>query len=158
MRENRTCSLSGGRRPALSGAPPPTRHRIAVEQNTEGGRGPCGGRAGRGGKREGMAGQEIRSNHPRGREPVDKVRQLRRRLWAAAKRSPERRFHAIYDRICRSDVLREAWRRGKRNGGAAGVDRQTLAEVEELGVERLLEELQTELRAGEYRSEERRVG
>jgi len=38
--------------------------KIAVEQNTEGGRGPCGGRAVRGGKREGMAGQEIRSNHP----------------------------------------------------------------------------------------------
>ncbi|HEX9723910.1 MAG TPA: hypothetical protein VGC53_06470 [Vicinamibacteria bacterium] len=39
----------------------------------------------------------------------------------------------------------------KRNRGAAGVDRQTLAEVEALGVERLLEELRTELRAGEYR-------
>jgi len=125
--------------------------RITVEQNTEVGKGPCGGRAGRGGKREGMAGQEIRSNHPRRREPVDKVRQLRRRLWAAAKRSPERRFHALYDRICRSDVLREAWSRVKRNRGAAGVDRQTLAEVEEYGVERFLEELQTELRAGEYR-------
>jgi group II intron reverse transcriptase/maturase len=82
---------------------------------------------------------------------MDKVRQLRRRLWAAAKRSPERRFHALYDRICRSDVLREAWRRVKRNRGAAGVDRQTLAEVEEFGVERFLEELQAELRAGEYR-------
>jgi len=98
-----------------------------------------------------MAGQEIRSKHPHRRVPVDKVRQLRRRLWAAAKRSPERRFHALYDRISRSDVLREAWRRVKRNRGAAGVDRQTLAEVEELGVERFLEELQTELRAGEYR-------
>jgi len=125
--------------------------RRAVEQNTEGGKGPCGGRAGGGGKREGMAGQEIRSKHPHRRVPVDKVRQLRRRLWAAAKRSPERRFHALYDRISRSDVLREAWRRVKRNRGAAGVDRQTLAEVEELGVERFLEELQTELRAGEYR-------
>jgi retron-type reverse transcriptase len=39
----------------------------------------------------------------------------------------------------------------KRNRGAAGVDRQTLAEVEEFGVERFLEELQAELRAGEYR-------
>jgi group II intron reverse transcriptase/maturase len=57
----------------------------------------------------------------------------------------------LYDRICRSDVLREAWRRVKRNRGAAGVDRQTLVEVEELGVERFLEELQSELRAGKYR-------
>ena len=126
--------------------------RMAVEQNTEGGRGPCGGRVVGGGKREGMAGRELRSNHPRRRAPVDKVRQLRRRLWAAAKRSPERRFHALYDRICRADILREAWRRVKSNRGAAGVDRQTLAEVEEHGVELFLEELQTELRAGAYRS------
>jgi group II intron reverse transcriptase/maturase len=124
---------------------------ITVEQNTEVGKVPCGGRVVGGGKREGMAGRGFRSNHPRRRVPVDKVRQLRRRLWAAAKRSPERRFHALYDRICRSDVLREAWRRVKSNRGAAGVDRQTLAEVEGLGVERFLEELQTELRAGEYR-------
>jgi RNA-directed DNA polymerase len=122
-----------------------------VEQNAAGGKGPCGGRVVSGGKREGMAGQGARSNHPRGRKPADKVRQLQRRLWAAAKRSPERRFHALYDRICRSDVLREAWRRVKRNRGAAGVDRQTLGEVEELGVERFLEELQSELRAGAYR-------
>jgi RNA-directed DNA polymerase len=47
--------------------------------------------------------------------------------------------------------VRESWRRVKRNRGAAGVDRQTLAEVEEYGVELFLEELQAELRAGEYR-------
>ena len=59
-------------------------------------------------------------NHPDGRKPVDKVRQLQRRLWAAAKRSPGRRFHALYDRICRSDVLREAWKRVKRNQRSGG--------------------------------------
>jgi len=82
---------------------------------------------------------------------VDKVRQLQRRLWAAAKRSPERRFHALYDRIFRSDVLREAWKRVKRNKGAAGVDRQSIAEVERLGVEGFLEAIQSELREGTYR-------
>jgi group II intron reverse transcriptase/maturase len=82
---------------------------------------------------------------------VDKVRQLQRRLWAAAKRSPERRFHALYDRIFRSDVLREAWKRVRRNKGAAGVDRQSIAEVERLGVERFVEALQSELREGRYR-------
>ena len=51
------------------------------------------------------------SNHPGGRKPIDNVRQLQRRLWVAAKRSPERRFHALLDRIWRRDVLREAWRR-----------------------------------------------
>ena len=82
---------------------------------------------------------------------MDKVRQLQRRLCAAAKRSPERRFHALYDRIFRSDVLREAWKRVRRNKGAAGVDRQSIAEVERLGVERFIEALQSELREGTYR-------
>ncbi len=103
------------------------------------------------GKREGMAGQSPRANSPPGRKPTDKVRQLRRRLWTAAKRSPERRFHALYDRIFRSDVLREAWKRVKRNKGAAGVDRQSLLQVESLGVEGFLEAIQSELRAGTYR-------
>jgi group II intron reverse transcriptase/maturase len=82
---------------------------------------------------------------------VDKVRQLQRRLCAAAKQSPERRFHALYDRMWRSDVLDEAWKRVKRNRGAAGLDSQTIAEVEQRGVERFLEELGDVLRRGEYR-------
>ena len=79
------------------------------------------------------------------------VRELQRTLWVCAKRSPERRFHALYDRIWRSDVLREAWRRVKANRGAAGVDRMTLAEIEAHGVERLLGEIQGALRGGSYR-------
>jgi RNA-directed DNA polymerase len=90
-------------------------------------------------------------NHPGGRAPIDQVRQLQRRLWVAAKRAPERRFHALMDRIWRPDILQEAWRRVKRNRGAAGVDHVTLAEVEEYGVERMLNELQVVLRAGTYR-------
>jgi RNA-directed DNA polymerase len=91
------------------------------------------------------------SNLPGERKPVDKVRQLQRRLWVAAKRSPERRFHALMDRIWRADILREAWGRVRRNRGAAGIDRQTLADVEQYGVERMLEELGAVLRAGRYR-------
>jgi len=79
------------------------------------------------------------------------VRELQRTLWACAKRSPDRRFHALYDRVWRSDVLREAWRRVKGNRGAAGVDRVTLAAIEAYGVERLLGELQVALREGSYR-------
>ena len=83
--------------------------------------------------------------------PRDKVRQLQRRLWAAAKRAPGRRFHALYDHIWRSDVLREAWKRVRRNRGAAGVDGQSIRDVEQCGVESFLEELGAELRTGEYR-------
>jgi group II intron reverse transcriptase/maturase len=91
-------------------------------------------------------------NDPGGREPIDKVRRLQRRLWAAAKQSPERRFHALYDHLGRSDVLHEAWKRVRANKGAAGVDRQTLDEVEQYGVERFLTELGSALREGRYRA------
>jgi group II intron reverse transcriptase/maturase len=89
---------------------------------------------------------------PGGDKPRAKVRELQRRLWAAAKRAPGRRFHALYDHLCRSDVLQEAWRRVRRNRGAAGVDSQSIRDVEQYGVERLLEEVGAMLRAGEYRA------
>jgi group II intron reverse transcriptase/maturase len=92
-----------------------------------------------------------RSNHPGERPLTDKVRQLQRRLWVAAKQAPERRFHALMDRIWRRDVLQEAWRRVKANRGAAGVDRETLTRIEQYGVERMLDELHSALRAGTYR-------
>jgi group II intron reverse transcriptase/maturase len=90
-------------------------------------------------------------NHPDRRKPIDKVRQLQRRLCAAAKQSPERRFHALYDRIWRSDVLQEAWKRVKKNRGAAGLDSQTIAAVEQHGVSSFLGELADVLQRGEYR-------
>jgi len=113
-------------------------------------KGPDFGHAGGGGKRKGMAGT-TRSKSPRGHRPMDNVRKLQRRLYAAAKQSPERRFHALFDRIWRGDVLQEAWRRVRSNRGAAGVDRETLADVEGYGVERMLRDLQDALRAGDYR-------
>src|ERR1700724_466459 len=78
---------------------------IATANNVAGGKGPWGGRVVGAGKREGMAAKSG-PNDPAGRRPGAKVRQLQRRLWAAAKRSPGRRFHALYDHICRGDVLR----------------------------------------------------
>jgi len=93
----------------------------------------------------------ARSNNPGGTPPIDNVRRLQRKLWAAAKQSPERRFHALFDRVHRGDVLVEAWRRVRANRGAAGVDRQTLEQVQEYGVDRLLGELSRDLREGRYR-------
>jgi group II intron reverse transcriptase/maturase len=124
----------------------------AVKNNAAGGKGPWGGHAVEVGKHKGMAGK-TGPNDPGGRKPRDKVRQLQRQLYAAAKRAPGRRFHALYDHLWRSDVLWEAWRRVKGNKGAAGVDGITLAEVEQYGVERFLEELRGELRDGGYRAE-----
>ena len=122
--------------------------RSRATNNERGAKGPYGGNVGRVSTREGMT---ERSNHPGGRESADKVRQLQRRLWKAAKQQPGRRFHALMDRIYRRDVLWDAWRRVKRNRGAAGVDAMTLAEVEQAGVEAFLEDLGARLRAGTYR-------
>src|SRR5580658_6509994 len=83
--------------------------------------------------------------------PFEKVRQLQRRLWLCAKTSKTRRFHALYDRIYRSDVLWEAWKRVRGNKGAAGVDETTLRSIEERGVTQFLEGIQADLKAGRYR-------
>jgi RNA-directed DNA polymerase len=123
---------------------------MVAQNNAIGGKAPCGGYVQGAGKRKGMAGK-TGPNSPGGRKPADKVRELQRALWAAAKRSPKRRFHALYDRVWRGDVLQEAWKRVRCNKGAAGVDAQTIAEVEQYGVERFLEELGAVLREGRYR-------
>jgi RNA-directed DNA polymerase len=133
---------------------------IGVQHNAPGGKGPNFDHARQAGKCEGMAGIS-RSNSP-GRlslvvaeEPLVaspvKVRQLQRALWAAAKQSSSRRFHALYDRVCRGDVLWEAWERVRQNRGAAGVDRITVVAVEDYGVDRMVRELRRDLLSGHYR-------
>src|SRR5213076_333404 len=82
---------------------------------------------------------------------VEKVRQLQRKLYVCAKQSRTRRFHALYDRIYRGDVLWEAWRRVRSNGGAAGVDGETIQAIEQRGPGEFLAEIQAVLRAGGYR-------
>ncbi len=72
-------------------------------------------------------------------------------LYRAAKADPGRRFHALRDKVFRRDVLWRAWVNVRRNNGAAGIDRTTLAMVEQYGVSRLLEELAGDLRDGRYR-------
>ena len=81
----------------------------------------------------------------------DKVRDLQRTLYRAAKADPERRFHALYDKVLRRDVLERAWELVRANRGAAGIDRQTIADVEQHGVDRLLDGLAVALRDGSYR-------
>jgi RNA-directed DNA polymerase len=138
--------VSGARRESEGGIVPV---RMAP-QNAIGGKAPCFEGASAGGKSEGMV-RTAASNSPGGRKPIDKVRRLQRKLYVVAKRDRGRRFHALYDRIHRSDVLREAWRRVCANGGAGGVDGMTLKAVEQYGVERLLTELGERLRQGRYR-------
>jgi RNA-directed DNA polymerase len=76
---------------------------------------------------------------------------LQHALYRAAKADPGRRFHALMDKVMRSDVLWCAWVAVRRNNGAPGIDKITLAQVEEYGVARLLGELAGELRERRYR-------
>lgn len=129
--------------------------------NAPGGKDPCFDHAREAGTCEGMT-EVTRSNYPgksslavADEEPLVaspvKVQQLQRTLWTAAKQSSGRRFHALYDRVHRGDVLWEAWERVRKNKGAAGVDRITLVAVEDYGVDRILRELRRDLREGVYR-------
>ena len=81
----------------------------------------------------------------------DQVRELQRTLYRAAKAHPGRRFHALYDKVHRRDVLERAWELVRANRGAAGIDRQTIADVERYGVSRLLDELAADLKEGRWR-------
>jgi RNA-directed DNA polymerase len=76
---------------------------------------------------------------------------LQHALYRAAKADPTRRFHALFDKVCRSDVLDRAWEQVRRNCGAAGIDHTTLADVEEYGIDRLLGELAADLKQRRYR-------
>ena len=76
----------------------------------------------------------------------DSVRDLQRTLYRAAKADPGRRFHALYDKIYRRDVLEHAWGLVRANRGAPGIDRQTIADVEAYGITKLLDGLAADLK------------
>jgi RNA-directed DNA polymerase len=81
----------------------------------------------------------------------EKSRELQRGLYLAAKKSRERRFHTLYDRIYRPDVLRRAWEEVRQNGGSAGVDGETIIAIEEEGIEQFLWGIEQDLRERRYR-------
>jgi len=83
--------------------------------------------------------------------PQEKSRELQRKLYLAAKRNRNRRFHALYDRIFRPDILRQAWEEVRRNGGSAGEDGVTIEEVERKGVGLFLCQIEQDLKASTYR-------
>jgi RNA-directed DNA polymerase len=127
-------------------------------QNAGGGKGPWGGHDGASRRHKGMIAERglgnpsrRRSNSPDRQSTVDHVQRLQRRLGEAAKRAPTRRFHALYDRIWRADILREAWKRVQRNGGSAGIDEESIAAIRALGEDAFVADLGERLRAGRYR-------
>ncbi len=87
----------------------------------------------------------------RSNNTLDRTRALQHKLYLAAKQSPNRRFHALFDRVHRKDVLRRAWLEVRANRGAPGVDAITIADIEAAGVEEFLDALAASLRDGSYR-------
>ncbi|PWT85888.1 MAG: group II intron reverse transcriptase/maturase, partial [Acidobacteria bacterium] len=83
--------------------------------------------------------------------PPEKVRKLQETLHAKAKRAPDYRFYALYDKVYRFDVLLHAYVRCCANEGAAGVDGQTFDDIAAYGLVRWLDELAEALRKKTYR-------
>ena len=121
----------------------------AGQHNPRGGKGRCFVRAQTG--RPGSVSAENTARSTLAAVGGDRVRALQHVLYRAAKADPERRFHVLFDKVHRRDVLDRAWQEVRRNGGASGIDRVSLVAVEEYGVSRLLDELAAELREGRYR-------
>lgn len=80
----------------------------------------------------------------------EKVRQLQNKLYLTAKKCSSRRFHALYDKVYREDVLLEAWKRVKANQGSSGIDGIGIEDIVNAGVEKYLSEIQIELMQGIY--------
>ena len=81
----------------------------------------------------------------------EKIRKLQRALYVKAKQEPTRRFHFLYDKVWREDILAHAYARCRANGGAPGVDGETFEDIEEHGQSRWLGEVREEVRAERYR-------
>ena len=84
-------------------------------------------------------------------ETPDKIRTLQRKLYVKAKAEPAFRFYALYDKICRDDILLHAYRLVRANAGAPGVDGMTFEQIEEQGLEAWLAGLREELASKTYR-------
>jgi RNA-directed DNA polymerase len=82
-----------------------------------------------------------------------RIQALQRKLYLKAKREPSYRFYALYDKVCRIDILAHAYALAKSNGGASGVDGVRFEDIEESGRERFLAELRSELVERRYRPE-----
>lgn len=83
--------------------------------------------------------------------PKEKSRELQRKLYLAAKRNRNRRFHALYDRIVQPDVLWRAFKEVKANNGRPGIDGQSIEDIKRIGPEQYLKEIASDLKAYKYR-------
>lgn len=84
-------------------------------------------------------------------QPQDKTTVLQSKLYAAAKADKARRFHALHDKLYLPYIMRRAWELVRRNKGSAGIDSQTLQDIEDYGVDLFLSETAQAVRENTYR-------
>jgi RNA-directed DNA polymerase len=82
---------------------------------------------------------------------TSELQEFRRKLYTKAKAEPKYRFYSLYDKAYRSDVLAEAYRKVKANGGTSGIDRETCEAIEEEGLDGYFAGLQLEMKEQRYR-------
>jgi RNA-directed DNA polymerase len=100
---------------------------------------------------EGSGECPVRARSTAKADGLDKVRALQHVLYRSAKQQPHRRFHALFDKVARGDILCRAWDEVRANRGAPGVDGITIQAVEASGVAAFLDDLAAALRSGIYR-------
>src|SRR5215211_770180 len=101
--------------------------------------------------RRGSVSARMRARSTAKADGLDRSRALQRVLYRSAKQQPRRRFHALFDKVARGDILERAWEEVRSNRGAPGVDGVTIDQVEASGVASFLQELAALLTAGSYR-------
>jgi RNA-directed DNA polymerase len=79
------------------------------------------------------------------------LQELRRRIYRKAKSEKEHRFWGIFVHVTKIEVLAEAYRQAKRNGGAPGIDGETFEDVDSAGVAAFLQSIRDDLVAGTYK-------
>src|SRR5215207_11243744 len=119
------------------------------QHNPTGGKGPCFIGAHAGGR--GSVSARMRARSTAKADGLDPSRALQRVLYRSAKQPPHRRFHALFDKVARGDILERAWEEVRSNRGAPGVDGVAIDQVEASGVASFLQELAALLTAGSYR-------
>lgn len=82
---------------------------------------------------------------------IDKVRELQRKLYLSAKANRKRRFHALYDKIYREDILLKAWKQVKANKGTGGIDDVYIEDVVDYGEAKFIKEIRQELIENSYK-------
>lgn len=82
---------------------------------------------------------------------AERVGQLQEKLYCKAKQEKDFKFYVLYDKMYIPYMLQEGYRQVKQKNGSPGIDGQTFEDIEQLGVEKYLQELGEDLRKKSYR-------